>query len=139
MKKGISKKIIKPENCVLAFGIPTTKEAFSKDQTHDNKDFAKRFIGVLARYDYEIVSNIKKIDPTVSKSDTSSKAGGLKYWSPSKGLTFIQIFIFYRNDLWFNFFANHILLKLVIFYTYSSKTITNNIFLLGSKTSYSPN
>jgi hypothetical protein len=63
----ISKKIIKPENCVLAFGIPTSKEVFFNAQNHPNKDFAKKFKGIWAKYDLEIVSNIQKIDPILSE------------------------------------------------------------------------
>lgn len=41
MKLGISDRIVKPHNCVVVFGIPTSKEDFLRDQNHPNKEFAK--------------------------------------------------------------------------------------------------
>ena len=43
MTSVISEKIIKPEQCVLSFGMPTTKQDFFTDLKSPNKDFAKRF------------------------------------------------------------------------------------------------
>ena len=67
MEEGISNRIIKPEKCVFCFGIPTSENSFYKDQKHPTKNFAKRFNGVWAKYDYQIVSHIKKIEPKIIK------------------------------------------------------------------------
>ena len=59
----ISSRIIKPENCVMAFGIPTTKEAFMADQYRNDKGFAKRFNGVWERYDNEFMRYLRRCEP----------------------------------------------------------------------------
>ena len=63
MVAGISSKIMKPHNCVLAFGIPTTEQDFHQDKLHPNKDFVKNCCGGWHKYYYEIVSNIEAIEP----------------------------------------------------------------------------
>ena len=61
----VSTKIIKPENCLLGFGIPTNKDDFYEDQRHPAKRFAKYFNGVWAKYDCQIVRCINKIEPKI--------------------------------------------------------------------------
>ena len=63
----ISRKIIKPENCVMAFGIPITKEDFLKDLKNPYKDFARRFKGGWTQYYHQIVSNSDTILPEIRK------------------------------------------------------------------------
>ncbi|MDX2044364.1 MAG: hypothetical protein SF097_24355 [Acidobacteriota bacterium] len=63
MKPNISERIIRPEQCVFAFGIPLTKEAFLKDLGHPNKNFARKFHGVWEKYFEEIVSHFEMVRP----------------------------------------------------------------------------
>lgn len=39
----ITDKIIKPKQCIIAFGVPTSEEDFRQDLKAANKDFAKKF------------------------------------------------------------------------------------------------
>lgn len=62
--QSISKKIIKPENCIMAFGIPVSKKRFKDHQLSNKADFAKRFIN-WSQYHHQFVSNIEKVIPAI--------------------------------------------------------------------------
>lgn len=62
-KIDIARRIVKPENCVLAFGIPVTKETFLADQQQKDNDFARLFNGIWQRYFFEIVRYVQKAAP----------------------------------------------------------------------------
>jgi hypothetical protein len=66
----ISKKIIKPENCIIVFGIPTSKEKFRQHQLSKNSDFAKRFTN-WSQYHYQFVSNIERLSPIITELGVS--------------------------------------------------------------------
>lgn len=55
--------IVGPEDCVLAFGIPTDKAVFFADQYRKNKDFAKRYDGVWSKYYHQFISEFEQIIP----------------------------------------------------------------------------
>jgi hypothetical protein len=65
------RKIIKPENCIFAFGIPTSKEDFYNDLQRENKDFAKSVEMKCKRagkdpwekYNKDIIHVIRKVEP----------------------------------------------------------------------------
>ncbi len=61
MEKNKSVLIVKPENCVLAFGIPTSKAAFFSDLKRLEKDFAKRF--VWSRYYVQFIQELEEVTP----------------------------------------------------------------------------
>ncbi len=70
---GITNEIIKPNDCVFAFGIPTSKSSFMNDPFIQEKDFTKVYFGeTLHEYDWikysEIVlGNIEDIVTCFSK------------------------------------------------------------------------
>jgi len=57
----ISKKIIKPDDCSFAFGIPTTEEEFYKDFVNLKKDFVNEY-STWSEYYAKIVSVIEKVE-----------------------------------------------------------------------------
>ena len=63
----ISKQVIKPSNCVFAFGIPTTKDDFYHDywNSSNGKDFISGSQITWNKYNYEIVSFIEDFEKTV--------------------------------------------------------------------------
>lgn len=64
--KPIAHKIVRPENCVLAFGIPTSYEGFSKALDGSYKgDFILNT--VWEKYYFEIVSHLEIVEPVISK------------------------------------------------------------------------
>ncbi len=67
MKPNISERVIKPEHCVLAFGIPLLRDDFLKDLSNPNKNFARKFHGVWEKYYEEIVCDFEMIKPRLSE------------------------------------------------------------------------
>lgn len=63
----ISRKTITPHNCVLAFGIPTSKKEFFDDLTDPEAGFSKRFKGGWSQYDRQIIKATERILPVLSK------------------------------------------------------------------------
>jgi len=68
-----SNKFIKPEDCVLGFGIPTSKESFFQDQENENKDFAKMFGGVWSKYYHQFIKDLKLIEPQLLETGLKIK------------------------------------------------------------------
>jgi len=66
-------KIIKPGNCIFAFGIPTAKEDFYTDLHKENKDFAKSVAmkcqkagkDPWEKYHKDIIEVIQKVEPVM--------------------------------------------------------------------------
>ena len=56
----------RPDECVLAFGIPTSREAFLRDRDRPDKDFAGRFAGLWRRYDDEVAGPLRAIEPELT-------------------------------------------------------------------------
>lgn len=54
-------QIVKPSDCTLAFGIPTSRDDFIKDLQTGDKDFAKTIRGGWFQYNAEIVSSLPEI------------------------------------------------------------------------------
>ena len=50
-------------NCILAFGIPTSRAAFFSDQHRADKDYSRRFCGVWHRYDRTVVHAVRRVEP----------------------------------------------------------------------------
>lgn len=63
MSLPVTSKIIKPEQCVFGFGIPTTQADFFNDQLNPNKAFAKQFDNVWLKYEHQIISHINAVTP----------------------------------------------------------------------------
>ena len=63
----ISVKTVKPENCAMVFGIPTTKAQFFDNFRNSEKDFVRHFKGGWAQYYNQIVSNSDRILPVLSE------------------------------------------------------------------------
>lgn len=57
----------KPQNCVLAFGIPTSKENFHNDLKRTDKEFAKMFEAGWARYNIEIIQVLEGLKKEYNK------------------------------------------------------------------------
>lgn len=56
-------KPIKPHNCIMGFGIPTSKEVFFSDQNNADKDFAKMFNGLWSKYYHQFIKELNLIEP----------------------------------------------------------------------------
>jgi len=56
--------VIRPEQCVIAFGIPLTETGFRADLARDDKDFAKQF-QYWGRYHSEIASTVERLEPVL--------------------------------------------------------------------------
>src|SRR5260370_35376770 len=63
----VSRRIVKPPNCVLALGIPTTREGFRMAQQSDRADFAKRFLGGWAQYYAQFLVDLEAVEPILRK------------------------------------------------------------------------
>lgn len=61
----IVEDIVKPEDCVFAFGIPTSKEDFLKDQNSENKDFARTVKGNWLQYKTGVVNILRAVEPII--------------------------------------------------------------------------
>jgi len=63
----VSHQIVKPEDCVFTFGIPTSLEAFEAARAHPNKEFARLFGEndrvARAKYEYEVLRYIDRVLP----------------------------------------------------------------------------
>lgn len=66
-KISVAQRIVKPENCALAFGIPMSREAFLHNQAQDGENFAKHYHGVWERYDHEVVRHLRKYAPLLEQ------------------------------------------------------------------------
>lgn len=68
----VSRKIIKPENCVLAFGIPTTESDFVENLKSFNKGFSQFFKDqygerALKEYIRQILDDLRTIEPILTE------------------------------------------------------------------------
>lgn len=59
---GIAKRVVKPNECVLAFGIPTSEDGFRRARDRPNTDFARRFAN-WGKYHAQFVSVLERIEP----------------------------------------------------------------------------
>lgn len=64
---GVLTRIVKPCECAIAFGIPTSEEAFRRDVSRPDKDFARHFGGLWSRYNFEFVSVLRGIEPAMRR------------------------------------------------------------------------
>ncbi len=62
MNTSVLDKIIKPRDCILAFGIPTSKDDFMKDLESENKDFAKTIPGRWFQYETIIMRVLQEVE-----------------------------------------------------------------------------
>jgi len=66
-------KVIKPGNCLFAFGIPTSKEDFYSDLQKENKDYAKLVARICKKtkkdpwqkYKKDIIEVIQEVEPVM--------------------------------------------------------------------------
>jgi hypothetical protein len=63
----ISRRIVKPSNCVLAFGIPTSREGFYRALDSPHADFVKRFLGGWPQYHAQFVVDVEIVEPILCK------------------------------------------------------------------------
>jgi hypothetical protein len=64
MKALISQRIVKPRNCAIAFGIPTSEAAFFEAlQNPEGRDFVPNCLPVWAKYYLEIVVHFEGVRP----------------------------------------------------------------------------
>jgi hypothetical protein len=52
-----------PRDCVLLFGIATTKAEFFEDQGRSDRDFSRRFESMWLRYEREFVGVLRNVAP----------------------------------------------------------------------------
>lgn len=62
----IESTTIKPHDCVMAFGIPTSKQAFFSSRYEDDKGFAGLFNGVWLKYQHDFANPLQDILPTLT-------------------------------------------------------------------------
>jgi len=58
---------VKPNDCVLAFGIPTNKAQFLEDIENPAKDFADLFDGSWHRYNHQVIKPFNSVIPKLKK------------------------------------------------------------------------
>jgi hypothetical protein len=56
---------ILPRNCLVGFGIPTSKDAFESAQCDPNRDFAGRFLGGWEQYLDQLIEDIRAFEAAV--------------------------------------------------------------------------
>jgi hypothetical protein len=66
----VATKIVKPRDCILAFGIPTSEADFRADLRSVCKDFARNFNGLWARYEAEFIDPLVKVERIIRNLDT---------------------------------------------------------------------
>lgn len=71
MKPGVAERIIKPRDCVLAFGIPTSEAAFRRDRDDPRKEYAKRFAGGWPHYSSQFVSHFARATRALARLGVS--------------------------------------------------------------------
>jgi hypothetical protein len=65
MMSGV-RQVIKPSDCIMAFGIPTSRQAFAEALANPtNRDFVVNCCPVWEKYYYEVVSEIESIEPVI--------------------------------------------------------------------------
>jgi len=67
-KKSDPKSTGKLRQCILGFGIPTSKAAFFTDQERDDKDYARNFSGVWHRYYHTVIRAVQRVEPYLLSS-----------------------------------------------------------------------
>jgi hypothetical protein len=66
MIHSLSKQIVKPRDCVLAFGIPTTRTAFDRALNDPgNRDFIVNRSRDWKKYECEVISEIENTEPNI--------------------------------------------------------------------------
>jgi hypothetical protein len=63
----VGRRIVKPSTCVLAFGIPTSREGFFRACDNPRADFAKRFLGGWPQYHAQFVADVEAVEPVLKK------------------------------------------------------------------------
>lgn len=63
----ISRKIVKPSNCTLVFGIPRSRAAFLRACDNPRSDYAKRFLGGWPQYYAQFVLEVELVEPLLGK------------------------------------------------------------------------
>jgi hypothetical protein len=58
--------VVKPSDCIMAFGIPTSRKAVSDALANPaNRDFVVNCCPVWEKYDFEIVSEVEFVEPAI--------------------------------------------------------------------------
>jgi hypothetical protein len=65
MRQSILRSIVKPADCILAFGIPTSREDFLKDLESENKDFAGTIPGKWPQYEVAVMRVLQEFLPAM--------------------------------------------------------------------------
>src|SRR5437660_4940776 len=66
MDQPISRRIITPKDCLLSFGIPTSREEFFEaKQNPNNRDFAVNHYASWAKYYSDIVGPLDLVEPAI--------------------------------------------------------------------------
>lgn len=66
MSEAVTRRVVKPRDCVIAFGIPTTREAFSRALlTPQGRDFVPNCCPDWQDYYFQIGSYVDRIVPSV--------------------------------------------------------------------------
>jgi hypothetical protein len=72
MSDGITRRIIKPEQCVIGFGIPTSREGFIQSQASPmNRDFVVNNCSDLRDYEREVIDYTDQLFPVIERFGAS--------------------------------------------------------------------
>jgi hypothetical protein len=63
----VSRRIIKPSNCALALGIPTSEDGFRQSGEHRRAGFAAGFRGGWNQYRARFVADFERVEPYLRK------------------------------------------------------------------------
>lgn len=67
MDEGITRRIVKPSDCVIGFGIPTSRESFIQSQaTPANRDFVVNKCSDLRDYEREVINYTDQLLPVMT-------------------------------------------------------------------------
>lgn len=67
MRQRIVKKIIKPKDCALAFGFPSSRDEFMLDRESKDKDLAKTITGGWFQYEVMFLKILNRVEPMLKK------------------------------------------------------------------------
>lgn len=68
---GTNRKITKPSQCVLGFGIPTCRHSFTKSLKNPKSDYVNRYQRSWSYYNKKIVNPLNELMPTFDKAGLS--------------------------------------------------------------------
>ena len=63
----VSRRIVKPDDCAIVIGIPTTRDGFRHAQERRDASFTDRFLGGWPQYYAQFVRDLGSIEPVLGR------------------------------------------------------------------------